>query len=205
MGDDQYYQCCCPCLLARDMCEHTGGNGCCGCIGSLLCPLCLQCVLAPRIAKKSGIHEDCASASLKTCCCCTAPCYSVSVHAEYMKQKRLAQAGEDMQTGRWLMTVGDVYYESFCPCLIGRDVCMHTGASGAQGFFGMLCAPCCFFCWAGPRVAGASGIDERPPKAFVKGCMPCTSACYRRTVLSEYYWQKSRGVGVSAPKQTAMR
>lgn len=185
----QYYMNCCPCLFAKEMCEHVEGNGTLGCLAACCCGPLFQCYIAPKIAKKSGFDESTASAVAKTVCCCTGPCYGGSITLEYLKQKKLAGAA-DPGKGDWMVTISDWYYLMCCPCLVGRDMFEHVGQSRWLGCLTRCFLPPVFLCCVGPKIAAKGKIPDECPMPVLKTICPCTAQCYAGSVYAEYMYQK---------------
>merc|ERR1712066_224491 len=192
---DQYYAGFCPCLLARDMCDHVGGSGCQGCLFSIACPACFQCYLAPKIAAKSGIEESMVNSVLKTCCCTT--CYGNSVVGEYFKQKKDdVEKGKPPTTGlsptkNWVIGIQEQWYAGCCSCLLAKDMFEYVDESGMMGCFLRCFLPPVFLCCVGPKIADKGDIDESYVNAALKAVCPCPEACYAASVYVEYKYQKS--------------
>jgi len=189
---DQYYGACCPCLLGKDMCEHVGGNGLLGCFGSLLCPGVFTCVVAPKIAAKSGIDESLGGSAMKGCflpCC-----FSYQVGLEYYKQKQMLKAGkseEQMKSANnWMVKLSAFPYMACCPCMLGGDMCKFYGSGYAVGCVGSICCSPCFLCMVGPVTAGRSKINHPFVNAVLLTLCPCTQPCYAQQVVAEYQRQK---------------
>jgi len=88
-------RCICPCIVAGEVCEHTGGAKAQGCLGFLCCEPCWWCYIAPKIAEKSGIKEDTMSAVMMVCFC--KDCYAGQLTGEYYWQKQMGCKGAPAQ------------------------------------------------------------------------------------------------------------
>lgn len=203
---------CCRCFYVKQQCDDLGGNGMLGCLGTFCgCYPCVICSLAPKIGANSGITEDFTNACLKVSCPCTGLCYVHSLDLEYARQKKLKALGvKTSDSGTWLASLGDIYYNIFCPCLVRQDMCVHLGGDGFQGLILGLCCDPCLMCWLGPKIASAEPnndhkIDESQCMAIVKTC--CCTPCYSATIYGEYKFQKFERIrrnGAAAPDSNRM-
>jgi len=97
----------------------------------------------------------------------------------------------------WTMSIGTQYYNLFCPCLLGRDMCDHVGGQSCLGCLFSCACPVCFQCYVAPKIAAKSGIDESTCNAVLKTC--CCMSCYAHSVVGEYLKQKKLDVPKGTP------
>lgn len=116
---------------------------------------------------------------------------------EHQKQQRFAESRKEEVPGYggWLVSLPDLVYAQCCPCLVGRDMCDHLGASGFKGCICSIVCPFCFLWDVAPKMARLSGVDAE----CVCMNLLCFGHCFVCSVYTEYMWQKRRGMGANQP------